>query len=346
MTRERMRAARFLGAGEVALEDVPVPRPGPGDVLLRVDACALCGTDVRAFRNGGDVIPGHEIVGTVVELGDGVERPPLGAFGAVYLVEFCSSCYPCRHGWTNMCAQRKGMYGFTAPGGFAEYVAVRAACFLAVDTSIGAEAATCVLDLFGTTAHAFRRAGGSPSVVAVIGCGPIGLGAIALARVLGAEVVYGLDVASYRLDLGRRLGARPLDVREDDVVQRLLEMEPDGCDVVIESAGRTDTQRQAIQVAAAGGRIVIIAHNDEPLEVLTHRDLIARERSLVGSEYFPIGEFEEVHRLVAGGLLDPVPIQTHHFPLERFGEACHTFWSGEAGKVVVLPHEAPSRSPA
>lgn len=346
MTRERMRAARFLGAGEIALEDVPVPRPDPGEVLLRVDACALCGTDVHAYRNGGDVLPGHEIVGTVVAVGDRVDRGRVGAFGAVYLVEFCGSCYPCRKGWTNICADRMGMYGFTAPGGFAEYVAVRAACFLAVDPSIGAEAATCLLDLFGTTAHAFRRAGGSPSVVAVIGCGPIGLGAIAVARVLGAEVVYGLDVAPYRLDLGRRLGARPLDARKDDVVQRLLEMEPDGCDVVIEAAGRTDTQRQAIELAAPGGRIVILAHNDEALEVSTHRDLIARERSLVGSEYFPIGEFEEVHRLVAEGLLDPVPIQTHHFPLERFGDACHTFWSGEAGKVVVLPQEAQSRSPA
>lgn len=345
MTRERMRAARFLGAGEIALEDVPVPRPGPGDILLRVDACALCGTDVHAYRNGGNVVPGHEIVGTVVALGDDVERPPIGAFGAVYLVEFCRSCYPCRHGWTNMCTERRGMYGFTAPGGFAEYVAVRAACFLAVDPSIGAEAATCLLDLFGTTTHAFRRAGGTPAVVAVMGCGPIGLGAIAVARVLGADVVYGLDVAPYRLELGRRLGARPLDAREGDVVQRLLGMEPDGCDVVIEAAGRTDTQRQAIELAAPGGRIVIVAHNYEALEVSTHRDLIARERSLVGSEYFPIGEFEEVHHLVAEGLLDPGPIQTHHFPLERFDEACRTFWSGEAGKVVVLRQEEPSWSP-
>jgi threonine 3-dehydrogenase len=339
-----MRAGRFLGAGEIALEDVPVPHPGPGDVLLRVDACALCGTDVRAYRDGGEVIPGHEIAGTVVELGEGVETPPIGAFGAVYLVEFCRSCYACRHGWTNMCVQRKGMYGFTAPGGFAEYVAVRAACFLAVDASIAPGSATSVLDLFGTTAHAFRRAGGSPSVVAVMGCGPIGLGAIAVARALGAGVVFGLDVVPYRLDLARRLGARPLNAGKDDVVQRLLEMEPDGCDVVIDAAGRTGAQRHAIDVAASGGRIVIVAHNDEPLEVSTHGDLIARERSLVGSEYFPIGEFEEVHRLVAEGFLDPRPIQTHHFPLERFGEACRTFWSGEAGKVVVLPQRAPSRS--
>jgi threonine 3-dehydrogenase len=177
-----------------------------------------------------------------------------------------------------------------------------------------------------------------------MGCGPIGLGAIAVARVLGAEVVYGIDVAPFRLELGRRLGARPVDAMESDVVQQLLGMEPDGCDVVIEAAGRTKTQRQAIELAAPGGRIVIIAHNDEPIEVATHGDLVARERSLVGSEYFPIGEFEEVHRLVAEGLLDPGPIQTHHFPLERFDEACRTFWSGEAGKVVVLPQEAPSRS--
>jgi threonine 3-dehydrogenase len=336
-----MLAARFVGGAAVTLEERPVPTPGAGEVLVRVDACALCGTDVHAYRRGSDVVPGHETAGTVVALGDGIDEPAIGVAGVVYLVDFCGSCYSCRHGWTNLCTDRRRMYGFTAPGGFAEYLVVRAACFLPVGDGVGADAATALLDLFGTTAHAFRRAGGTASAVGVLGCGPIGLGAIAVARAVGARRVHAVDVAPYRLKLAERIGAMPLDARDGDVVDRILDAEPDGCDVVIEAAGQRETQRQAIDIAAPGGRAVFVAHGAEPLELWAHADLIARERSLVGAEYFPIGEFERVRRLMARGLLDPTPLQTHRFPLERIDEACRTFWRGESGKVLVGPPERP-----
>jgi propanol-preferring alcohol dehydrogenase len=334
---ETMAAATFLGGSRVAIRHAPIPSPSRDELLVRVSSCALCGTDGHAYRNGGECTPGHEIAGTVQGFGEGVDEPPIGTPGVVYLVDYCGACVCCRNGWTNLCTARGGMYGLTRAGGFAEYLVVRARCFLPIDPALSPAAATALLDLFGTTVHAFRRAGGIPRAVAVLGCGPIGLGAIAVARCLGAARVYGVDVIPYRLRLAATAGATPIDAVTNDPVAALLTAEPDGCDVVIEAAGRRTTQRQAIELTAAGGRVVIIAHNPEPVEVHTTTDLIQRERALLGSEYFPVGQLEEVQRLMIAGRLDPAPLQTHRFPLERLDEACAVFWGGDTGKVMIEP---------
>ena len=331
-----MLAARFLGHGRIELVDRPVPEPGPGELLLRNHACASCGTDRGAYVEGSTVTPGHEIAGTVVAAGG--DEAPAGTAGVVYLVDFCGECYACRRGSTNMCLDRRRMYGFTADGGFAEYVAVRARCFLPVGGAVPLDTAPALLDLFGTPLHALRRAGvDGASTAAVIGCGPVGLGAVAVARALGIAAVYAVDIAPYRLALAEQLGAIVVDAAAADPVTRILEHAPDGCEIVVEAAGLTETQRQAIEVAAPGGCVVVVAHNHDALPVLTLADLIQRERSLVGSEYFPIGTFPDTLALVASRRVDPAPLLTHRFPLERIEEAFEAFWSRETGKVLVEP---------
>jgi threonine 3-dehydrogenase len=333
-----MRAAAFVGAGRVEIEERLVPQPDPGEVLVRVSACALCGTDREGFERGASVIPGHEIAGTLVRGGPDEEEPAEPTPGVIYLIESCGSCFACRAGSTNMCLRRRGMYGLTAPGGFAEYLTVRSNCFLPVSASMPPDRATAVLDLFGTTRHALLRAGaGMPVSLAVVGCGPIGLGAIAVALASGVERVYASDVSAYRLELAARLGAITIDATASDTVEQLLEMEADGCEVVIEAAGLSQTQRQAIEMAAAGGRVIIVAHSRGTLELKTSMDLIRREISLAGSEYFPLSEFAETHAMVADGRLDPDPILTHRFPLDHLQDACDEFFAGATGKVVVHP---------
>jgi threonine 3-dehydrogenase len=332
-----MRAAAFLGGGRVEIQEHKVPEPGPGEVLVRVNACALCGTDREGFERGSAVVPGHETAGTVVRAG-GRGAPPEGTAGAVYLVEFCGTCFACQNGSTNMCLNRRRMYGLSAPGGFAEYLTVRADCFLPVEPSLSPDHATALLDLFGTTRHALLRAGaGAPPSLCVVGCGPIGLGAIAVGLAAGVERVYASDVSRYRLDLAARLGAVTIDAAASDTVEQLRTLEPGGCEVVIEAAGLSATQHQAIAMAAPGGRVMIVAHSRDTLQLRTSTDLIAREISLVGSEYFPIGEFPGTHALVADGGLNPAPILTHRFPLDDIQEACEEFFAGGTGKVVIHP---------
>jgi threonine 3-dehydrogenase len=332
-----MRAARFVGGGRVEVVDLPVPEPGPGEVLVRVEACALCGTDRHALERGAPVTPGHETAGQVVATGPGVQAPATGARGVVYLVGFCGACAACRQGWTNICLDRRRMYGFDAPGGFAEYQVVRAECFVPLDPRVPPGQATALLDLLGTAGHALRRAGPAvPRRVLVLGCGPIGLGALAMAGALGVPERYGVDLAGHRLKLAEDLGVVPVDAAAEPVA-RLRAAAPDGFDVVVEAAGRTETQRQALELAGPGGRVLIVAHNPRPLELHTSADLIQREVALVGSEYFPIAELEANQELLLEGRVDPGPLLTHRFPLEELQAACDAFWSGHTGKVLVEP---------
>lgn len=332
-----MRAARFIGGGRIELEERPVPEAGPEELLIEVHACAVCGTDRGPYRDGSEVTPGHEIAGTIVAAGVAAGGFATGTRGVVYLVDFCGTCFACRSGCVNMCTSKRRMYGFTADGGYADYVKVDARCFLPVADDVTLDAATTLLDLFGTTAHALDRARlEAGETVGVVGCGPVGLGAVAVARALGAARVVAVDVSGYRLSLAERLGAEVVDASRTDTVTAVRSLCEEGCHVVIEAAGLSATQSTAVRIAAPAGRIVFVAHNRRALELDTLRELIQLERTLMGSEYFPIGRFHETEALVRSGRVDPDALVTHRFSLDDVEQAFETFLSGNSGKVLVL----------
>jgi threonine dehydrogenase-like Zn-dependent dehydrogenase len=158
-----------------------------------------------------------------------------------------------------------------------------------------------------------------------------------VAGAAGVERIYAADVSAVRLGLAARLGAVTVDAGGADTVEQIRGLEPDGCEVVVDAAGLSLTQRQSIEIAAAGGRVMIVAHSGETLELRTSTDLIQREISLIGSEYFPLGEFADTHALLTEGRLDPTPILTHDFALDDLQQACQQFFAGETGKLVVHP---------
>lgn len=332
-----MMAARFSGKGQISLEERPIPRPGPKEVLIQVDSCALCGTDRGAFEKGSGVTPGHEISGTVAAVGEGVDQSLIGTSGVVYLVDFCGTCVCCQIGRTNMCLNKQAMYGFTADGGYAEFVAVKAKCYLRTPPELSLDKATALLDLLGTSGHAFRRVSRDARSIAVIGCGPIGIGAIAVARALGAEMIFAIDISPYRLELAERLGATTVNARNGDSVKTCLERLPAGFDVVVEAAGSTSTQQQAISLVSAGGTVAFVAHNHAPLPVDTLGQLIKYEKTLLGSEYFPIEEFDDNLSLLESGLIPTDQLLTHRYSLMEIDDAFAVFLSGESGKVLVRP---------
>ncbi len=334
----RMRVARFLGEGRIAVDEAPVPVPGPGELLVKVHACALCGSERGAWQNGSATIPGHEGSGTVVAGGPGAISP-VGTRGALYLVAYCGRCRMCRRGQTGACLDKEKMIGFSHDGAYAEYVVVPERCLLPTG-DLPLDAANMLLDVVGTTVHAVRRSGLDPATVAaagVMGVGPIGLGSIATLRALGVGQVFAVDVVPYRLALAERLGAVALDARSVDPVEETRRRMPEGLDLVIEATGHPTAQRQAIEIAAADGRVIIVGHSQGVLELRTSRDLIVQQKALIGSEYFGVDEFPHNLRLVLDGVLDPLPIITHRYPLERIEEAFETFWSGQTGKVLVYP---------
>ena len=334
-----MRLAHFLGAGRIALETKPVPEPGLGEVLLRVHACATCGSDRHAWENGSDVIPGHEGSGTVVAVGPGTTLA-VGTRAAVYLVAYCGSCRMCLQGETGACLHKERMIGFTHDGAYAEYMAVPERCVLPIDADLHLDNANMLLDVLGTTLHAIRRTGipiERMQTVCVMGAGPIGQGAVIALRGLGVPNVFAIDVNPDRLRMAANLGATVFDGREGDVVCRVRELVPDGPDFVLEATGNQTAQRQAIDMVAAGSPVVFVGHSPRTFEVQSSRDLIAQEKTLIGSEYFGVREFAQNLALIRAGRVNPLPVITHRVPLEDIEEAYKLFWSGRTGKVLVCP---------
>ncbi|HWE64948.1 MAG TPA: alcohol dehydrogenase catalytic domain-containing protein [Chloroflexota bacterium] len=336
---QSMRAARFLGEGRIAIERRPVPQPGPGEVLVRVHACATCGSDRHAWEHGSPIVPGHEGSGTVVAAGPGATLP-LGTRGAVYLVAYCGDCRMCRRGETGACLRKERMIGFTHDGAYAEYLVAPERCVLPIDPEMHLDNANMLLDVLGTTLHAIRRSRIMPeqmTAVCIMGAGPIGQGAIIALRGMGVPAIYAVDINPFRLERAAQLGAQPIDGREGDVVARMRTLVPDGPDFVLEATGNGVAQRQAIDMVAADGPVVVVGHSRHAFEVRSSTDLIAQEKMLIGSEYFGVAEFPQNLALVREGRVDPLPVITHRMSLDAIEEAFRLFWSGMTGKVLVCP---------
>jgi threonine dehydrogenase-like Zn-dependent dehydrogenase len=337
----QMRAARFLGQGRIVLEEKPLPRPGRGEVVVKVHGCAICGSDRGAWDRGSAVTPGHEGSGTVVACGTNTTLP-IGTRVALYLVAYCGTCRMCRRGETGACLHKERMIGFTHDGAYADYAVVPERCALPIDPAMDLDLANMLLDVLGTTLHALRRARldmSDPSRLAacVMGAGPIGLGSILALQALGITRVAAVDLVPYRLDLAAAFGAQAVNASASDPVAAVRGLFDEGPDVVVEATGNPTAQRQAIDLVAADGRVMIVGHSNQVLELRTSPALIGQEKALIGSEYFGVSEFVENLELVRSGRVEPLKVITHRFPLDRIDEAFETFWAGATGKVMVYP---------
>jgi 2-desacetyl-2-hydroxyethyl bacteriochlorophyllide A dehydrogenase len=323
-----MRAARFLGNDRIEMADVPLPSPAPGEALLEVAYCGLCGSDKRPYHSGFDLIPGHEVSGIVVDA-NGC-NVAIGTRAVAYLNVFCGQCRYCQRGDTNCCTQSQGLLGWTAPwnGGYAEYMVVPAIDILAVDAEIELDAAVLLLDTIGTAWHGLRLAEVSTASRAlVIGCGPLGLGAVAGLRAFGVPEVFGCDLATERLFAAESLGAHSLAPNEVAEIKDL--------DLVVEAVGSPKTIMQAIRAVSPGGRVVMLGEVWEPWLFEPSVETMLKDYSLIRSWYFPIREYAENQRILLDGKVDPSLLISHIYPLEELPEAFRLFMSGQTRKVLV-----------
>ncbi len=340
MIPSTMAVPRFLGEGRLDWIDKPVPEPGPGQLLLKVGANALCGTDRLQYRFGAKVTPGHEAAGEVVAVGPGATTR-VGARGAVYLMEFCGECRSCRGGHTNQCYHKAADFGFTADGGYAPYELVAERCFFEVDDDLPLDEATMLLDVMGTSGHALDRAAMIREDIAsvlIAGAGPIGLGLVAMARlVLGPEAkVFVADMAPYRLGLVEQFGAIPILLGRDEPKSVLADHGLSSVDAAFDAAGKSDARRTGLDALDKRGVLVCVGHG-EGLEIKVSPDLIAPERGVLGSEYFRYDELQPNLELLRANRDWFGRIITHRFPLADIEEAFEMFVAGETGKVVVQP---------
>jgi threonine 3-dehydrogenase len=336
-----MRAAHFVGDGGIRLEERPVPVPGPGQLLVRVGANALCGSERGQFLHGAPVTPGHEAAGVVTAAGTGT-RTTVGTPGAVFLMDFCGACRSCRLGFTNQCSGKRGDLGFNRDGGYAEYTVVSESAFFPTGDDISDAEATLLLDIMGTGGHALgrgQRVREDIESVFVAGAGPIGLGVLAMAKLLlGNQVpVVISDVVLYRLALAERLGGLPVPLAQVSSLSEGLKRHGLGrCDLAVDTSGKAAARQAAMEVLDQRGVLVCVGHG-EGLNLDVSRDLIAPERAVLGSEYFRFDELAanlerlRAHRDYLGQII------THRFPLGAIQTAFTLFFRGETGKVLVVP---------
>ncbi|MCC3375034.1 zinc-binding dehydrogenase [Cohnella sp. REN36] len=336
----KMTVPLFVGQGKIEYGEKPVPEPGKGQLLLRVKANALCGSDRSQFYDGSRTTPGHEAAGIVAAAGEGTATKA-GTPGVVFLMDFCGECRSCRLGFTNQCLQKRADYGFTHDGGYGPYMVVNENVFFPVHPSLPLVEATMLLDMMGTGGHAITRAQlVHPDIrsVLVAGAGPIGLGVLAMAKLLlGKDLpVFIMDFVPYRLELARKMGAIPIPLADRPVSEVLQESGHRGVDVAIDTSGKTAGRHAALQALHQRGALVCVGHGQE-LNLQVSGDLIAPERAVLGSEYFQYRELADNHRLLLDNLPYLEQIITHRFGIDRIQEAYELFFHGETGKVIIEP---------
>src|SRR6202043_3583029 len=265
------------------------PSPEAPFVPYTFRANALCGSGGPQFFDGTSVTPGHEATGTVVAAGPGT-RTPVGTTGAVFLMDFCGECRSCRLGYTNQCLQKRGDMGFNLDGGYGQYELVHENIFFPVSGEFSPTEATLLLDVMGTGGHAIERCHlMRPDIesLLVVGAGPIGLAVLAMAKiVIGQQLkVLIADVVSYRVKLAERLGGLPINVRETSLSAGIQSHGLVQVDMAVDTSGKQVAREAAVDAIAQRGSLICVGHG-EGITLKISPDIIAPERSIVGSEYF------------------------------------------------------------
>jgi threonine 3-dehydrogenase len=347
-----MRALRKTASAPGAeLVEIPIPEPGEGEVLVRVHAVSICGTDLHIFdwnewaEKRITRLPmtfGHEVAGHVERVGPEVHHLKVGAFVAAETHIACGHCHTCRSGRAHICENLR-ILGVDTEGAFAEYLVLPAQNAWEVGDGIDPDVAS-IMEPFGNGVHAAFGTGGgedlATNAVAVIGCGPIGLFSVSIARALGAWKVIAIEPNEERRRLAAEMGADLLvDPSAQDPVVAVLEATGgSGAEVVLEMSGNAVAIDQGTRLLARGGRMSLLGLPDSSVTLDLNDQVIfkeARLQGITGREMFRT--WQQTTTLLSTGRVDVAPVITHRFPLERFDEAFATTASGRAGKVILFP---------
>lgn len=332
----------------LTLMDVPNPRPGPSDVLVRVEATSLCGTDAHVYRwdewAKGRIHPprilGHEVCGEVVELGTGVSSVRLGDYVAAESHITCGQCFQCRTGQAHVCKTFR-LLGIDVDGSYAEYVALPERVLWTTSRDIPPELA-CVQEPLGNAVYAALVEDLSGLTVLISGCGPTGLFAAAVARVSGAAAIIATDVSGYRLELAKQVGAdHTLLARADQpeaITAAILDITGgEGVDCALEMSGDPGALHQAFRCVKNGGRVTLFGIPTGPVCFDLPNEIIfkgIRVYGVTGRRLF--ATWYRLAGLFKAGL-NIKPVITHQLPMADFAKGFELIRSGQCGKVVLFP---------
>ena len=355
MSAETMTACMLVDVNKFEVREVPVPEVGFGEVLCRIRAVAICGTDPEIVngsrRNIGwpprfPFILGHEWSGEVVEVGEGVSEFEVGDRVAGEAHKGCGYCRNCLRGNYTLCLNYgrpetgHRHYGFTNPGANCQYNAYHVKGIHKIPDNLSFPHAS-LLDTAGVAMHGIQLIGITPGgTVAIYGPGPIGLCAMQIVKGMGARKVIMVG-RRHRLQIAREIGADfAIDFEKEDPVKRIMEITGGlGADEVLECSGADVTPMQCVNSVRKGGKINLIGfYEDDSVQMPPMTKMVLDEILMVGSRANP-NVSEEVLNLFAAGVINGEKVVSHRFPLEKYPEALDTFVSRKDGaiKVVIEP---------
>lgn len=342
-----MRGVLLPGERRVEIQEFPVPEPGYGQVLIKMKASSICGSDIRAIYREHlghgpeayqNVIAGHEPCGQIVKLGPGCKRFRAGDRVIVYHISGCGVCWDCRQGYMISCTSPlRAAYGWQRDGGHADYMlAEENTCIPLPDTLSYVDGALVACG-FGTVYEALSRVGVSgQDRVLITGTGPVGLAAGLVAKAMGARYVIGVDVSPSRLDLATRVGAVdatvPAGAGADAAIADLTGGL--GCEVAIDCSGSPAGRLTALNGTRRWGRCAMVGEGNR-VDFDVSQTIIHKQITVYGSWVTSLGHMEELTEQLVRWGLRPEVIVTHRFPLAEAAEAYRVADEGQSGKVCI-----------
>lgn len=336
-----MRGIVFVGDRRLRIQEFADPEPGPGEVVVRMKATGICGSDLHVYRRDADsfrgqepTVVGHEPSGVVDTVGSGVTRIKPGDRVCVNHYRSCGHCRHCADGYLQWCSDARG-YGGPIHGSHGDLLLADARNCVVMPDEVSFVDGAFIACAGGTAYSGLRKLGVSgQSTLTVMGLGPVGLSAVLVGKAFGARVI-GVDVIQERVDLARKIGAdEAINGTTEDTVESIRAMTGgDGADALYEASGSAPGRREGIKALRRGGKGVFCGVGTEQ-ETLNLTEIISRELTLMGSFVLSLRLTHDLVNFLAARKLSFEPILTHSFPLEQAEEAYREADDSRTGKVA------------
>lgn len=343
-----MKAAYLPGNSTVLIKEVDIPEPGHGEVLIKMKASTICGSDIRAIyrehvgkgpEGYQDKICGHEPCGQIVKCGPGLRRFKEGDRVIVYHISGCGVCNDCRRGYMISCTSPyRRAYGWQRDGGMAEYLLAEEKDLVALPDSLSYSDGAQIACGFGTVYEGLDKIGiNGNDAVLIVGLGPVGLAAAMLSRALGADKVIGVDTVKERMDIAKEKGLCDMVFLSDDKALENIKAVTGGFGVerAVDCSGNTYGRQLAIRAARKWGKIVFIGEGGT-CEFNPSPDIIHEQKTIYGSWVTNIWRMEELVERIVRWNIHPEDLITNRFPLDRASEGFALMDGGKCGKVAIV----------
>jgi L-iditol 2-dehydrogenase len=347
-----MKAAVYQGKEQLIVQDMPDPSLAEGEILLKIEACSVCGTDMRTYKHGDKkIVPprilGHEFCGTIVESKAANSNLKKGDRVVMYIVMACGQCRYCMAGRQNLCINRATM-SYHYDGAFAPYMkvpakAVREGNLIKVENQEMSAEQLSLCEPLGCVMNAANKMQiGFKDTVAVIGAGPIGVMHAVLARLAGAQKVWMLDISESRLNMMKQFdidGVVKVDKSGSHYEEMLQLTDGFGASVVIVANSVAQSQADALEIAGKGAKVEFFGGlpKSSPEAMLNTNHLHYKELILSGSYSEKMSDFQAAYSLINSGRFPADKIITHRLPLERITESFGLMETGQSLKVCIIP---------